>query len=289
MYIFGCGGCSANRFRYCQLILGSKAAASTLPRTMNCIHWLCSPCARCCACMDDRQTLLNPRRSALSVSTHDDDWDAEVGFDSKNYSAQLAKARKSTIDREMELQMQHLSHESAVAMHNVAVTDEDEAEILGRSSSNIDVTSGHNANSVSWRGYKPAVLSTEEESYSSGSEKQGNSGQNSPSAAHSSEFGFANRRPYRDTPYSDNVPKATQHSPKGKGSRSGVLGLEAVDVALDSNGHSGRLPSYSSATHAASGNNNLNSATTNVHANDLIKSSQRDEEDDDEEVEISLL
>ena len=259
---------------------------------MDCVRSLLSPCVRCCPCRDDRQLLLlGSRRSALSVSTHDDDWDAEVGFDSKNYNAQFAKRnRNATMDREMEVQLQHLSHDSARAMHNVAVTEEDESEILGSTSSNIDiVTAGSQSqsnNHVSWRSYKASAISTEEEAYSSGSDRNGQSGQNSPSATPSTDFGFANRRPYRDTPYSDSIPP-THNSPKDKGNGnqkgSGGLGPDEAVVALNSQA----TPAKSYAAAAAS------SQLTNL--NNTVKSQGgdggggADDDNDDEEVEISLL
>lgn len=136
------------------------------------------------------------RRTALSVSTHDDDWDAEVGFENDG------KARSSTASKsnagmaaEMQLQMQQMSRAVTRSMQNVAVTEEDESEHLGTSSeTRIPAKASF--------GYKSTAIKAEEEDgFSSGSDKT-NSPQLSPKGTAGGN-GFANRAPYRDTPYSD--------------------------------------------------------------------------------------
>jgi hypothetical protein len=232
-----------------------------------------APCARCCPCLEEREFLLRGRRSTLSVSTHDEDWDAEVGFENKN--ARKAAKSSAEMDREMQLQMQQLSRNVTRSMQNVAVTDEDDVENLGTNMETSNLSVGQ-TKKESWRGYKSSALNTEDDGYSSGSDKH-SSGQNSPAGSTGDQS--PHRRPYRDAPYSDarpadSSPKAGSSGSSAQqrtGSKDKTDGLRAAE---------GTKASAASAA-GAGGAGGVGSAAGQEQA--------QEEDDEDEEVEISLL
>lgn len=198
---------------------------NTFIKIMDCLRRIFAPCACLCCCCDDRgENLLGGRRTALSVSTHDDDWDAEVGFESDG-KARSSTAAKSTagMAAEMQLQMQQMSRAVTRSMQNVAVTEEDESQNLGASSE----TRG--PSKASFVGYKSSALKTDEEDgFSSGN----NSPQISPKGP-SGGNGFANRAPYRDTPYSDN--KTAKKITGSADKLSDLTGREGVKTESNTN------------------------------------------------------
>lgn len=158
------------------------------------------------------------RRTALSVSTHDDDWDAEVGFESDG-KARSATAIKSNagMAAEMQLQMQQMSRAVTRSMQNVAVTEEEESENLGASSETRVPAK------ASFVGYKSSALKTDDEDgFSSGN----NSPQLSPKGPSSGGNGFTGRAPYRDTPYSDSTGNKKISAEKG----SDIIGRDGVST-----------------------------------------------------------
>jgi hypothetical protein len=234
---------------------GTAPKVSRRPsEAMDCIRWVLSPCACCCPCQGGREYLLRNRRS-LSISTHDDDWDADVANEGKN---RLAASSAFAINREMKVQMQQSPRNMPRSMHDVSVTDDDDD---GSSSAHIQTGGGQSKGPKSWRGYKSSVLSTEEDGFSSGSEHHSN--QNSPtgaSAQHQTNVFSptgSDREPYRDIPRINSPPNAVN----GRGfSKQDPVALQSV-----------LLP--------PPGRNNTVTAVSAPPVAD----------DDDEEVEISLM
>jgi hypothetical protein len=242
-----------------------------------------APCARCCPCLEEREFLLRGRRSTLSVSTHDDDWDAEVGFDNKN--ARKAAKSSAEMDREMQLQMQQLSRNVTRSMQNVAVTDEEDVENLGTNMETSNLSLGQ-AKKESWRGYKSSALNTEDDAYSSGSDKH-SSGQNSPVGSVGDQS--PHRKPYRDAPYSDTKP--AESSPKAAGGSSGS-GSGSAAQQRPGGKEKAEVLRATEGTRPGAGAAAGGVAGTGAGAGTAAAAGQeqgRDEEDDDEEVEISLL
>lgn len=164
---------------------------------MDCIRWVLSPCACCCPCQEGREYLLRGRRAPLSVSTHDDDWDADLETDSKNKN-RLSTNSAFTMNKELEVQMQRLSGNIPRSMQDVSVTDEYEE------AGQTETGSGNGKGPGAWHGYKSSMLEVEDDGFSSESDKH--SGQNSPVGGSQSQFNIRNdREPYRDVPYTDNA------------------------------------------------------------------------------------
>lgn len=246
---------------------------------MDCLRWILSPCACCCPCQDGRSYLLRSRRSPLSVSTHDEDWDAEVGFESKIQSAR----QSAEMDNEMKVQMQQMSRNVTISMQNVTVTDEEESQHRGGSVL-IETGTGQAKSGDSWRGYKSSALNTEDEDgFSSGSD-QHNSGQNSPTSAISSNaataagFGSSSdgRKPYRDAPYSDKIPA-------GAKVKTSSVGINYDSASSLQAAHVGVLLAAVAA--GPTSNKQQNTPPPPVTA----VTAAGDDADADEDVEISLL
>jgi hypothetical protein len=211
------------------------------------------------------------------VSTHDDDWDAEVGFDNKN--ARKAAKSSAEMDKEMQMQMQQLSRNVNRSMQNVAVTDEDDVENLGSNMETSNLSLGQ-AKKESWRGYKSSALNTEEDEYSSGSDKHG-SGQNSPVGSVGDQS--PHRRPYRDAPYSDTKP--AESSPKAAGGSSS----SAAQQRFGGREKAKALRAGEGARAGAGSADNGASAAASAGSAALAQEQGEVEVEDDEEVEISLL
>lgn len=162
---------------------------------MDCCRWILSPCICLCPCLEDNEYLLpgRSRRATLSVSTHDDDWDADVGFESdpKRSNSKMTKAN-ATMNSEMQLQMQQLSRNAPRSMQNVMVTEDDESIHAGTSTTN----------STSWNGYTATADMDRDDSSHNLSPKtnaeKGNISKNNSSTN-------LGRSPYRDVPYTDNA------------------------------------------------------------------------------------
>lgn len=134
------------------------------------------------------------RRATLSVSTHDDDWDAEVGFESdpKRSNSKMAKA-SATMSTEMQLQMQQLSRNTPRSMQNVMVTEDDESIHAGTTPTN----------NSSWNGYTATADMDRDDSSHSLSPKQ--NAEKGTISKNNSNTNLGGRAPYRDVPYTDNT------------------------------------------------------------------------------------
>ncbi len=173
---------------------------------MNCCRWLLSPCLCLCPCLEESEYLLTnrDRRATLSVSTHDDDWDADVGSDDQ---IKRSKAN-TTLASEMQLQMQKLSGSQSRSMHNVMVTVDDDSTHEPASTGN-------------WNGY----TSTVQDNIVGEDSRIASKSSISPNISSSS---LSGRAPYRDDPYSDSQPSPS-HQPKPNES----IALQNVSVSID--------------------------------------------------------
>ena len=156
---------------------------------MNCCRWLLSPCICLCPCLEESEYLLTnrDRRATLSVSTHDDDWDADVGSEDQ---IKRTKAN-ATLASEMQLQMQKLSGSQSRSMQNVMVTVDD------------DSTHDPASSATNWNGYSTTVQDNDQGMDSRMSSKASISPNNSSNS-------LTGRAPYRDIPYSDSQPSPSQ-------------------------------------------------------------------------------
>ena len=84
----------------------------------------------------------------MSVSTHDDDWDAEVGFEDVKKSNIKAVKAGEVLSSEMQIQMQQMARSTPRSMQNVMVTDDDESEHLGSSTFSSPSKELKNANKL---------------------------------------------------------------------------------------------------------------------------------------------
>ena len=189
-------------------------------------------CRQLCFCLLGRESLFGPRRTPLSVSVHDDDWDAEVGFENNTRKARTATELKN----EMQLQMQHMSKSITRSMQNVSVTEEDE-EYLG---STNNTSSSQQLKSSSWRGdYK----STPMNSVKDGHDSSDNNNETSK------------RETKRDVPYTDKTPLSYS---------------QAVSNTINTN-------------------QTVKQQQQSITSSDSNSTPNQVEDDNDEEVEISLL
>ena len=194
---------------------------------MNCCRWLLSPCISLCPCLEKNEYLLTTRdrRATLSVSTHDDDWDVEIGYEDqiKRSNNQVLNAN-TTMASELQLQMQKMSGNSQRTMQNVMVTEDDESTHAVPSSSN----------SAAWNGYTTTVQDIDQEKSTKSGQGTDQRISNKGNLIQSNSLNNLNgRAPYRDEPYSDAQHSVLEKNTSQKHKNSESITPQTMSVNID--------------------------------------------------------